>query len=71
MKTFCLFVCFLPEFHSLKCYFFSIGNCYIMEVILQGNKLPKDKVLLQSATGKTRKKNGSVVICFQNVTCAK
>lgn len=27
-----------------------------MEVILQGNKLPKDKVLLQSATDKTRKK---------------
>lgn len=27
-----------------------------MEVILQGNKLPKDKVLLQSAIGKTRKK---------------
>lgn len=43
-----------------------------MEVILQGKKkLPKDKVLLQSATGKTRKKNGSNVICFQNVICAK
>lgn len=40
------------------------------EVILEGNKLPQNKLLLESAIGKTMK-SGSNVVSFHNLAYGK